>query len=281
MKIDSHQHFWKYNTTDYVWMSDEHEPLKRDFLPEDLLPLLGKAGLTGSIAVQARQKVKETAWLLQLAGTHDFVRGVVGWLDLQSESLEAQLDEFAPHPKLLGVRHLIHDEPNDLFVKGEAFRHGISLLSERNLTYDLLLFPKHIAVSTELVDSFPEQQFVIDHIAKPQIKEGILSPWREDMAEIAKRENVFCKVSGMVTEATWNEWTAEDFFPYLDVVFNAFGPERIMIGSDWPVCTLSGAYPAVIGIVKKYLGSSDTTSRDQVLGGTCARFYGIDSATIS
>ena len=275
MKIDAHQHFWKYNSTDYVWMSDKHSPLKRDFLPEDLSPLLEQTGFQGSIAVQARQMREETEWLLSLTESSDTIKGVVGWLDIQSPAFGVELRQFASHPKLVGVRHLVHDEPDDNFIKRDGFLRGISLLREHGLTYDLLLFPKHIPVAIEVVDMFPDQPFVIDHIAKPFIRDGLLSPWKEDMLEIGKRKNVWCKVSGMVTEAVWHGWKREDFLPYLDVVFEAFGPGRIMVGSDWPVCTLSGPYQEVMSIVISYVEQLDTREQDMVLGGSCAAFYGI------
>ncbi len=275
MKIDAHQHFWRYNQTDYVWMSDEDGPLKHDFLPADLTPLLDQIGFDGTIAVQARQMVEETEWLLGLADNHKIIKGVVGWLDLQADTIGANLGKFASHPKLVGVRHLVHDEPDDRFMKRDGFLRGISLLAEHNLTYDLLLFPEHLSISTEIVDSFPNQLFVIDHIAKPAIQDGAMSPWREDRREIGKRENVYCKVSGMVTKTSRHHWNNEDFIPYLDVVFKAFGPERIMIGSDWPVCTLSGAYADVMNVVFRYLGTFDAAARHMVLGGTCAKFYGV------
>ena len=219
--------------------------------------------------------VEETEWLLGLASNHKMIKGVVGWFDLQADTIGANLSKFASHAKLVGVRHLVHDEPDDGFMRRDGFLRGISLLAEHSLAYDLLLFPKHLPISTEIVDSFPNQLFVIDHIAKPSIQDGTMSPWREGMREIGKRENVYCKVSGMVTKASWHHWKNEDFVPYLDVVFEAFGPERTMIGSDWPVCTLSGAYPDVMNVVIKYLSTFDTAARDMVLGGTCAKFYGV------
>lgn len=272
MRIDSHQHFWKYNPAHQVWMTDAMAVLRRDYLPDELKPLLQSSGFDGTIAVQARQMIEETGWLLELADQHPLIKGVVGWVDLCSPQLRQQLEKYAPHPKLVGVRHVVQDEPDDEFMLRPEFRRGIALLREYGLTYDLLLFPKHLPVAVKLVEEFPGQPFVLDHIAKPFIREGTLSPWREDLRRLAEFPNVFCKLSGLVTEAKWKQWQPRDFEPYLDVVFEAFGPERLMIGSDWPVCTLSGDYAAAMNLVKNYVPEKD---RDAVLGGTCARFYNI------
>src|SRR5277367_3102610 len=252
MRLDSHQHFWHYNPDEHTWMSNRMTALKRDFLPEDLAPLLASIQFDGCIAVQARQSLEETRWLLELADNHDLIRGVVGWVDLRSNDLPRQLESFARNPKLAGVRHVVHDEPDDEFMLRPEFRRGISRLQEFDLTYDLLLFPRHLPVAVELVKEFPAQPFVLDHVAKPKIAEGLLSPWREDIGALAQFPNVFCKLSGMVTEAKWRRWQAGDFRSYLDIVFEAFGPERLMIGSDWPVCTLSGDYGPTMRIVIDY-----------------------------
>ena len=273
--IDSHQHFWVYNETDYAWMGPEHGVLRRDFLPDHLGPLQDESGFDGSIAVQARQMIEETRWLLDIADSSPMVRGVVGWVDLRSDRLPDQLEEFDGRSKLCGVRHIVHDEPDDEFVLGAEFRRGVSALASHNLTYDLLLFPRHLDPAIKLVSEFPNQPFVIDHIAKPNIAEGILSPWREDIAEIARRENVYCKLSGMVTEAGSGPWNYEMFVPFLDVILEAFGPDRCMIGSDWPVCTLAGGYSDVTNIVRRYTEKLMREERNKVLGDTCRRFYGV------
>lgn len=276
MRIDAHQHFWKYSAAEYGWISDEMEALKRDFLPADLKPLLEGDGFEASIAVQARQDLDETRWLLQLAGESDCVKGVVGWVDLCSADLRADLMRLAGEPKFVGVRHVLQGEPDDEFMLRPDFRRGIAQLAEHGLTYDLLLHPRHLPVAVKLVREFPEQPFVLDHIAKPLIAEGQMEPWDRDIRELAKFENVFCKVSGMVTEARWNRWHAEDFRPYLDVVFEAFAPERVMIGSDWPVCALAGGYAAAIAIVREYIRQFDPAQQESVLGLNCARFYGVE-----
>ncbi len=277
MRIDSHQHFWHYSSAEYPWMSGEMGALKRDFLPEDLEPLLASVGFDGCIAVQARQSLEETRWLLELAERHDFIRGVVGWVDLRSEDLPSQLDSFAGERKLAGVRHVVQDEADDEFMLRPEFRRGISRLREFNLTYDLLLFPKHLPVAVKLVEEFPEQRFVLDHIAKPKIAERLLSPWREDLKTLANFPNVCCKLSGMVTETNWKRWQPEDFGAYLEVVFAAFGPDRLMIGSDWPVCTLSGNYESTMRIVMDYVRQFPAEAQAGILGANCARFYGIGS----
>jgi L-fuconolactonase len=258
-------------------MSDQMDSLKRDFLPEDLAPLLDSLGFDGCVAVQARQSLEETRWLLQLAEENDFIAGVVGWVDLRSDNLADQLERFAAHSKFSGVRHVVHDEIDYRFMLQPAFRRGIAQLQAFNLSYDLLLFPKHLPVAVQLVREFPEQPFVLDHIAKPLIKEGVLSPWRDDLGELASFPNVYCKLSGMVTEAEWGRWGPEIFQPYLDVVFDAFGAGRLMIGSDWPVCTLSAGYDVTMRVVLAYLQQFSLEIQNAILGGNCARFYHIES----
>jgi L-fuconolactonase len=276
MRLDAHQHFWQYNPAEHGWMTVEMAALKRNFLPLDLAPLLAKSGFDGCVAVQARQNLEETRWLLELAGENDFVKGVVGWVDLRSVKLPEQLERFATDEKLVGVRHVVQDEPDDEFMLGAEFRRGIARLAGYGLTYDLLLYPRHLPVAVQLVREFPELQFVLDHIAKPAIGAGAMSPWAEDLRELAKFDNVWCKLSGMVTETHWKRWKPVDFHPYLDVVFEAFGTERLMIGSDWPVCTLSGDYPSTMSVVMDYVSQFTLKAREGVLGGNCARFYGID-----
>jgi L-fuconolactonase len=275
MRIDSHQHFWRYDPSQYAWITDAMGGLRRDCLPDDLAPLLHAAGFDGSVAVQARQTLEETAWLLELAERHPQVQGVVGWFDLCSPELAAQLDRYSAHPKLVSARHVLQDERDDHFMLRPEFRRGIALLGEHELAYDLLLFPRHLKAAVTLVDEFGDQLFVLDHIAKPGIRDRVLSPWEEDLRRLAERPNVFCKLSGMVTEARWSEWRPEDFRPYLDVVLEAFGEERLMIGSDWPVCTLAGDYSSTMGLVLDYVSALSQDARAGILGDNCARFYGI------
>ncbi len=274
-RIDSHQHFWQYNPAEHTWMTAAMNELKRNFMPVDLAPLLSQINFDECIAVQARQSLEETNWLLKLAAEHDFIKGVVGWVDLRSPDIHETLLGYSNQDKLVGVRHVLHDEPDDYFMLQPAFQNGIAALQEFNLTYDLLLFPKHIPIAMQLVEKFPDQPFVVDHIAKPLIYKKALYPWKEDMKELAKYPNVYCKLSGMVTEAKWNDWKEDDFKQYLDIVTDLFGTNRIMIGSDWPVCTLSGNYSATMNIVIKYANQFSKQISDAILGGTCSNFYKI------
>ncbi|HEX9921672.1 MAG TPA: amidohydrolase family protein [Anaerolineae bacterium] len=275
MKIDSHQHFWHYMPEAYGWIGPEMAVLKRDFLPVDLAPLLGSLDFDGSVAVQARQTLEETRWLLELADQYAFIKGVVGWVDLCSPDLAAQLDQFGAHSKLCGVRHIVHDEPDDRFMLRADFLRGLKLLAGYGLTYDILIHPRHLAVACDLVELFSEQPFVLDHLAKPFIKDGELSPWESDLRRLAAFPNVLCKVSGMVTEADWQGWQPADFQPYLDVVFDAFGPQRLMIGSDWPVCTLAGAYAPVMHIVLDYVKQFSPEEQAGILGENAIQFYSL------
>lgn len=278
MRIDAHQHFWQYSREDYGWISDAMPAIQRDFLPGDLKPLLDSAGFQASVAVQARQSLEETAWLLQLANAHAQIAGVVGWVELCSKDVLGQLENFAANPKFVGVRHVLQDEPDDAFMLREDFRAGLALVNDYSLAYDLLLHPRHLPIAAKLVQQFPEQRFVLDHLAKPFIAEGKLSPWREDLQALAAFPNVCCKLSGMVTEAKWNAWTAADFTPYLDAALEAFGADRLMIGSDWPVCLLSGDYASTMAIVQEYIAKLSPTEQAKILGGSCARFYRLASA---
>lgn len=277
MRLDAHQHFWQYNPAEHVWMTARMAALKRNFLPAHLEPLLTASGFDGTIAVQARQNLEETRWLLELAERNQFIKGVVGWVDLRSPALRVQLQQFSAHPKLAGVRHVVHDEPDEEFLLRPEFRRGIAQLREFDLTYDLLLYPKHLKIACQFVAEFPQQTFVLDHIAKPEIAQARTAPWETHLRELAQFPNVFCKLSGMVTEARWGQGRAQDFHPYLDTVVDAFGLQRLMIGSDWPVCTLSAAYPATMGIVIDYLQQFSAADRAAVLGDNCARIYRIHS----
>ncbi len=274
MRIDAHQHFWRYNAQEYGWIGPEMAGLKRDFLPPDLWPLLQVAELQGCVAVQARQTLTETAWLLELAEEYSFIKGVVGWVDLCSPDVEEQLARFS-EGKLCGVRHVLQDEADDRFMLRPDFRRGVSLLARYNLTYDLLLFPRHLPIACELVAQFPRQRFVLDHMAKPFIRRGELQPWADDLRRLAALPNVWCKVSGMVTEAEWHRWRREDFRPYLDVVFEAFGAQRLMFGSDWPVCTVAARYDQVVDLVADYAQMLSPTEQAALWGGTACAFYGL------
>lgn len=276
-RIDAHQHFIDYTPEDYPWIDDRMQTLRRVCLPADLKPLLDDLSFDGCIAVQARQSLKETEWLLRLAELHDWIRGVVGWVDLRSPDVRQQLERFSRSAKLRGVRHVIHDEPDDDFALGEEFNRGLSLLREFGLTYDLLVFEKHLPQTIRLVRQHPHQPFVVDHLAKPNIKAHAIDDWSRNIRTLAAHGNVYAKLSGLVTEADWHGWREEHFTPYLDVAFDAFGPDRLMIGSDWPVCTVSRDYRSVMNIVIRYVERRCTQQeRDRVLGGNAARFYGIE-----
>jgi L-fuconolactonase len=277
MRIDSHQHFWRYNPVDYGWMSDKMSTLKQDRLPEDLKPLLIQSGIDGTVAVQARQIESETEFLLGLADQYPFILGVVGWLDMRAPQFTSQLEKCASHPKLKGLRHVVQDEADDQFMLHPEFLKGLSLLADFDLTYDLLLLPRHLPVAVEVVRKFPNQRFVLDHIAKPLIGARVLAPWQDDIRALAKFENVSCKVSGMVTETPWRDWQTADFKPYLDVVFDCFGVERLMFGSDWPVCTLSADYGQVVSIIQDYVQDLPVEAQDKIFGRNAAEFYRIDT----
>jgi len=275
MRLDAHQHFWNYSAAEYPWIGPGLERLARDYLPPDLEPLLAAEGLDGSVAVQARQSVEESRWLLALAKAHPLVKGVVGWVDLRSDRVGDELRVLAANPTFVGVRHVVQDEPDPRFVLGEGFIRGLRQLRQHGLTYDLLLYPSQLPTAIELVELLPEQPFVVDHLAKPRIVAGEIDGWGRDIRAIARHDNVCCKVSGMVTEAVRRGWKRDDFTPYLDVVLEAFGPERLMFGSDWPVCLLAGEYADVAAIPRDYFSRLSTTEQRMIWGDTAAGFYGL------
>jgi L-fuconolactonase len=271
--IDAHHHLWKYNQRDYVWMSGAMGKLRRDYLPEHLEAVMRDAGIDGAVTVQARQMVKETEWLLELAGIHAFLRGVVGWAPLTAADVRGCLERFAHHSKLKAVRHVLHDEADDFYMLRDDFNRGVALLREFGLVYDILIFERHLPQTIEFVDRHPEQVFVVDHVAKPRIKDRILSSWRENLRELARRPNVYCKLSGMATEADWNTWTQQDLQPYFEVVLAAFGPARLMFGSDWPVLTLAGEYRAWVQVVAGMIAGLSPDEQARIRGGTAIEAY--------
>jgi L-fuconolactonase len=275
--VDAHQHFWRYSPHTHAWIDDSMAVLKRDFLPSDLESLLIANGFGGCLAVQAQQDAAETEWLLALAEEHGFIRGVVGWVDLLALNVEGDLERLSQRPKLRGVRHIVQSEP-DGFMAGAAFRRGIAALERCGLTYDVLIYERQIPEAIELVRAFPRQPFVIDHIAKPDINSHTtgrtnIDAWRTGMQALARQGNVYCKLSGMVTEADWNNWSPADFAPYIEVVLEAFTPERCMIGSDWPVCTLAGSYGSVTGLVLDYIARLSPREQAAVYGGSAMEAY--------
>ena len=273
MTIDAHHHLWEYNDRDYVWMTGEMTALRRNFLVRELEEVMREAGVDGTVAVQARQTTEETEWLLNLAARNAFIRGVVGWVPLADPDAGKYLERFAQNPKLKAVRHVLHDEPDDSYMLRDDFNRGISLLRSFGLAYDILIFERHLPQTLAFVDRHPGQVFVVDHIAKPRIKARLLSPWRERIQELARRENVYCKVSGMATEADWNAWTADDLRPYFDTVLSAFGPKRLMFGSDWPVLTLAGGYKTWMDTFRSFIAELSADEQESMRRGAAIAAY--------
>ena len=274
-KIDTHQHFWKYSEEEYRWIGSGMDILKRDYLPQDLKPLIDAQGVTHTIAVQARQTLEETEWLLDLADSNPFIAGIVGWVDLCDSKINEQLERFSQRKKLRGVRHVLHDEPDDCYILGDHFQRGIEHLKRRGLTYDLLIRPPQIEGAIQTCQRFPEQLFIVDHIAKPPIKERKMEPWRTLIQRLAACPNVYCKVSGMVTEADRNVWKPEDLHPYMDVIFECFGTKRIVIGSDWPVCLLAAPYDRVMNAPSEYIQALSNDEQKDIWENNACTFYGI------
>ncbi|HEY4839747.1 MAG TPA: amidohydrolase family protein [Candidatus Acidoferrales bacterium] len=279
IKIDSHQHFWRYNPTRDAWITDDMSILKRDFLPEELALECKANSIVASIAVQADQSEKETLFLLELVQDNPWIAGVVGWVDLSSANIEERLQFFSRYEKLRGFRHIAQAEPDDRFLMQLDFVRGISRLRQFGFAYDILIYPKQLPAAIELVSKFPEQRFVVDHLAKPEIKSQDLTFWETHIRRIAESPNVFCKLSGLVTEADWRNWKAADFKPYLDVVFDAFGADRLMFGSDWPVCLLAASYAQVKKLVEDYLRGCTALQKENIFGGNAIRFYNLKEFT--
>jgi L-fuconolactonase len=273
MKIDAHQHFWKYDSEEYGWIGDSMTVLRRDFLPADLRSEIDKVKVEGVISVQARQTIQETEWLLDLAEEHDFIKGVVGWVPLTSPDVRQTLDEFAGRPKLKGVRHVVQDEPDHEFILRDDFNTGVRALADYDLVYDILIYERHLPQAIEFVDRHSNQRFVLDHLAKPRAKDHILEPWSANIQRLAQRENVFCKLSGLVTEADWQSWTDKQLSIYLETVLAAFGPQRVMFASDWPVCLLATSYAKWYEVVSRFCGELSVDEQNRVLGGTAIDVY--------
>lgn len=271
--IDSHQHFWIYRAEEYGWIDDSMVSLRRNFLPSDLEKELKDNDFQGSVAVQARQTLEETRWLLEMASRSSSIVGVVGWVDLQSPEVRSQLMQFAPNSKLVGIRHIVQSEPDDRFLLRPDFLRGIAALEEFDLAYDVLIYAKHLNVAAEFMQRFPRQRFVLDHLAKPLIADGEIEPWEQGIRRLAGFSNVYCKLSGMVTEADWRGWKPDHIRPYLDVAFEAFGADRLMIGSDWPVCLVAATYSQTMQIVKTYIAGLAPEQRTGVLGANACRFW--------
>lgn len=273
MKIDAHQHFWLYDSAKHIWMDDRMDTIKQDFLPNNLLPHLQNSGLDGCVAVQANQAEEENEFLLSLSHENSFIKGIVGWIDLRAENVEKQLEYYQQFPKIKGFRHVIHDEPDLDFMLGKAFMNGVSKLNRYGYTYDILIFEKHLPNTLKFIEALPDQPFVIDHIAKPLIKDYVTEDWATNIKKVANFKNVYCKISAMTTEADWQNWKKSDFTKYLDVVVETFGTDRIMYGSDWPVCQLAATYEAQFEIVKDYFSSFSQEERGKFFGGNAVKFY--------
>jgi L-fuconolactonase len=272
-RIDAHHHLWRYSPEEYEWIDDSMTMLRRDFLPQDLSAEMQSASVDGTIAVQARQTLEETRWLLDLADENDQILGVVGWAPIADEKFPQVMEEFSARPSLKGLRHVVQAEPNENFLLREDFNRGIRALRGTGLVYDILIYERHVPQTIQFVDRHPEQAFVLDHIAKPRIRERVLEPWKGQIRELAQRENVSCKLSGLVTEADWKQWNLDDLRPYFDTVIEAFGPQRILAGSDWPVCLVACGYAQWFGLLEQYLAGLTQAERDVIFGGNAERIY--------
>lgn len=275
-RIDSHQHFWKFDPIRDSWINQSMQKIQRDFLPADLLPLLTENDFSGCVAVEAHQSEEQTQFLLDLAQQNDFIKGVVGWVDLLDKNVAERMSFFANNKKLKGFRHVVQGEADDFMLRND-FRYGISELKQFDYTYDILIFHRQLPAAIDLVNRFPDQDFVVDHIAKPDIKSKSIQSWKEGIIELSKAENVMCKVSGMVTEANWNSWTADDLKPYLDVIFENFTTERLMFGSDWPVCNIAASYSTVIKTLEDYISQLPSHEQDFIWHHNANTFYKLGS----
>jgi L-fuconolactonase len=272
-KIDAHHHLWRYNAAEYGWLDEGMRELHRDFLPKDLIVELAKAGIDGTVAVQARQTLDETRWLLDQAEASEAIRGVVGWASIAGEEFPGIMEEFEHRPKLKGLRHVIQDEPDENYILRANFNSGILAMQGSGLVYDILIYERHLPQTIEFVDEYPEQVFVLDHAAKPRIGAGILEPWTENLRELALRQNVWCKVSGLATEADWKNWNIDTLRPYLDVIVDAFGANRLMVGSDWPVCLVATQYGQWFELLRSYFAGFSGSEQDAIFGGTAIEVY--------
>jgi L-fuconolactonase len=273
MRIDAHQHFWKYNEERDTWITDEMEVIQKNFLPEDLKPILAENHIDGTVIVQSDQSKEENVFQLANSLQHNFVKGVVGWIDLQADNVSEQLDYYQEFKKMKGFRHVLQGEKQRDFMLRPGFMRGISKLESYGYTYDILIYPDQLKYAATFAKAFPNQPFVVDHIAKPYIKDQKIDAWKKDMQALAAQENVWCKVSGMITEADWKSWKKEDFKPYLETVTELFGVERIMYGSDWPVCLVAGTYEDVLGLAKDFFSGLSNDEQDLIFGKNATKFY--------
>jgi L-fuconolactonase len=281
LKIDAHQHFWVYNPVKDAWITDDMQVIQRDFLPGDLLPVLQQHNIAGCVAVQADQSEIENDFLLGIAETNPFIKGIVGWVDLRADNIEDRLQHYHGIKLIKGFRHILPGEPDERFMLDKKFMHGIGLLNQYGFTYDILIHPPHLPYAVELAAAFPYQRFVIDHIAKPYIKGRQVDGWRQGIEAVAVYPNVHCKISGMVTEAEWSNWIPHDFEPYMDAVFNAFGANRVMFGSDWPVCNLAGGFSGALKAISEYILQLSEYEQELFWGKNAIEFYRLDASSVN
>jgi L-fuconolactonase len=274
-KIDSHQHFWNYDPATHGWITDDMEIIRQDFLPEDLEPILNEYGFSGCVSVQADQTETENHMLIEHAMRNSFIKGVVGWVDFKAANVEERLAYYQQFEKLKGFRHILQGEADRAFMLNADFKRGIAKLKQFGYTYDILIYTDQLGYANEFAAAFPDQPFVIDHLAKPKIKDGDIDQWANDMQAIAKNENVSCKLSGMVTEADWQGWKAADFAAYMDIIFGAFGADRVMFGSDWPVCRVAATYGEMLSIPEAYVAKLSATEQEKFWGANAIKFYGL------
>ncbi len=277
MIIDAHQHFWKYDPVRDAWMDESMQAIRKDFLPSDLKPIFDQHNIDGCVAVQADQSEEETRFLLNLAEQHPFVKAVVGWVDLQADNMEERLEHFSGYKNLVGFRHILQAEDPEKMLEPNFLR-GIGALLNFGFTFDILIYPRHLDAAIELVRQFTEQKFVVDHMAKPNIKKGDFDSWAPKFEDLAGMDNVWCKISGLITEADWNSWSPDELRPYLDFTFEKFGTKRLLYGSDWPVCLLAGSYKQVYELIEDYLAAFSDDEKRDVMGENALEFYGIDAA---
>jgi len=275
MIIDSHQHFWNYEPVKHAWLDDDMSVIRRDFTPSDLKKVFTENGVDGCVVVQADQTLEETDFLIKLASENDFIKGIVGWVDLRAENIDDTLNHYSTIEKVKGFRHIVQGEADHNFLLRPAFLNGISLLEKYNFTYDILIFPHQLGATLEFVKKFPNQKFVIDHIAKPYIKDGFFDGWAALMTEIGKQKNVYCKLSGIITEADYNTWTPQQIEPYISLTLEAFGTNRIMFGSDWPVCLVAGNYKKVKELVTNFIATLSPLEQDAIMGKNAIEFYNL------
>lgn len=274
MRIDAHQHFWNYDSERFEWINEDMAQLRKDFLPENLYPILQTSQIDGCIAVQAEEHLRETAFLLELSESHPWILGIVGWVDLAQDNLDELLDAWSSNSKLLGFREVLQSKEPEYMLR-KNFIRGLQKIGQRGYTYDLLTYPHQLSAALKLVDSCPNQGFVIDHLSKPNIKAGDWKAWKKSLQPFEERELVCAKVSGLITEADWKKWNPSDLFPYLEIALEIFGPKRLLFGSDWPVCLVAGDYTQVIGVIESFANQLSADEKDAIFGGTAQEFYKI------